>query len=236
MTSFPTDGDPASDDALTLEDLIARPRANIRTVGQLVPDVLREAILTGVFAPGEHLRQDELAERIGVSRIPVRSALMQLASEGLVHFQPHRGAVVRTLSTAQLHEVYDLRQLLEVYALRRSIASMTDDRARRLVAAAEVLDHAHDGSDFVDKRVRFYSELYDGTNNPLLLQLVEQLRSSIGPYLRGLRVGAPAGSHLLLAQAAADGDVDKATTMLVEHLHHVRASLIELIGDEAPAD
>src|SRR5690348_7488229 len=93
-----------------------------KTVGQMVYAVVREAITTGAFAPGEWLRQESLAEAIGVSRIPVRTALFQLEKEGLVTFHPHRGARVRTLTPAQIDEIYRLRLLLESHALRLSMA------------------------------------------------------------------------------------------------------------------
>jgi DNA-binding GntR family transcriptional regulator len=213
----------------TLAELAARPRSGVRTVGQLVHTVLREAIFTGVFVPGEHLRQDDLAEQIGVSRIPVRSALMQLESEGLVHFHPHRGAVVRTLTPAQVREVYELRELLEVHALRKSIGALTPARAKELVALGKSLDKAHEGGDFVEERVSFYSALYDAEHNPMLVQMIEQLRSSVGPYLLGLRVGAPAVSHASLARAAAAGDADKAASILLAHLEQVCASLMTMV-------
>jgi DNA-binding GntR family transcriptional regulator len=216
---------------VTLADLAALPRSGVRTVGQLVHTVLREAIFTGVFAPGEHLRQDDLAEQIGVSRIPVRSALMQLESEGLVHFHPHRGAVVRTLTPAQVREVYELRELLEVHALRKSIEALTPDRAKELVALGKALDKAHEGGDFVEGRVSFYSALYDADNNPMLVQMIEQLRSSVGPYLLGLRVGVPTVSHASLARAAAAGDVDKAQSILLAHLEQVCGSLMSMVED-----
>ncbi|MDX6729868.1 MAG: hypothetical protein QOK49_4673, partial [Baekduia sp.] len=73
--------------------IISRHERQFRTVGDMVYNVLRDGILQGVFPAGEYLRQDYLAESIGVSRIPVRSALMQLETEGLITFHPYRGAM-----------------------------------------------------------------------------------------------------------------------------------------------
>src|SRR4051794_175601 len=73
-----------------------------RTIGEMVYAVLKEAIMNGAFAPGEWLGQESLATAIGVSRIPVRTALLQLEAEGLVTFHPHRGARVRNLTAEQI--------------------------------------------------------------------------------------------------------------------------------------
>src|SRR5690348_18271137 len=131
-----------------------------KTIGQMVYAVLREAILSGAFAPGEWLRQESLAAAIGVSRIPVRTALLQLESEGLVNFHPHRGARVRTLSPAQINEIYGLRVLLESHALGLSMARMTPERAQRIRDLAEKLDAEPEGGEFLDTRVQFYREVY----------------------------------------------------------------------------
>lgn len=84
---------------------------------ELVRDSLREAIYSGKLQPGEQLRQEELAERYGISRIPVREALRQLEAEGLVTRQPNRGAVVAALSVQEVIEMLDIRIGLECRAL-----------------------------------------------------------------------------------------------------------------------
>ena len=80
-----------------------------QTLASLTLDSLRERILRGHFPEGEPLRQDAIADELGVSRIPVREALRQLESEGLVTFQPHRGAVVSTLSLDEIAELFEIK-------------------------------------------------------------------------------------------------------------------------------
>src|SRR5690348_1870583 len=89
-----------------LRSIADRHGRRFRTVGDMAYEVIREGILTGVFQPGERLRQDRLAEAIGVSRIPVRAALLKLESQGLVKFEPYRGAVVHVLTPDQVREIY----------------------------------------------------------------------------------------------------------------------------------
>ncbi|MEO8622727.1 MAG: GntR family transcriptional regulator, partial [bacterium] len=108
-----------------------------QTLTGMTLDALRDRILRGGFPEGEPLRQDAIAEELGVSRIPVREALRQLEAEGLVTFNPHRGAVVTTLSLQEIAELFELRADIESDLLRRSIPLMgTDDHKR----ATEILD------------------------------------------------------------------------------------------------
>jgi DNA-binding GntR family transcriptional regulator len=205
-----------------------------KTIGQMVYAVLREAILSGAFAPGEWLRQESLAAAIGVSRIPVRTALLQLESEGLVNFHPHRGARVRTLSPAQINEIYRLRTLLESYALRLSMTKMTPLRLQSLHDLAAQLDEQPEGGQFLEVRVRFYRELYDAENNPLLVEMIEELRSHVGRYLLSFRFdGQHRNRHLELVNHVESGDLTGAEAWLYSHLESVRAGIQELATDEA---
>jgi DNA-binding GntR family transcriptional regulator len=105
----------------------------------MVADGLREGILSGVLGGGRPLRQIEIAEEFGVSSVPVREALRQLEGEGLVVFYPRRGAVVSELSRDEVLEICEMREALELLALRKAFPNTTDGDLRR---AGEVLDRA----------------------------------------------------------------------------------------------
>lgn len=96
-----------------------------RTISSAVVDNLRQRILGGEFEAGAQLRQDQLAAEFGVSRIPVREALMQLEAEGLVKLSPHRGATVSSLSLEEIQEVFELRSMLEPALLMASAPRLT---------------------------------------------------------------------------------------------------------------
>lgn len=215
-----------------LEDVARRMSTGYKTVGEMVREIIRECILTGVFSPGERLRQENLAERIGVSRIPVRTALMQLQEDGLVLFHPHRGAVVRTLTVEQVREVYEIRNLLETHALRKSVARMTSARAAQLIELGTTLDETHEGSEFIDERIAFYRALYDAEENPTLVQMIEELRGTVGRYLLSLRIEHPAGGHRELARNAARGDIEAAERHLCAHLDSVCKGIIKVLTEE----
>ena len=205
-----------------------------KTVGQMVYAVLREAILSGAFAPGEWLRQESLAEAIGVSRIPVRTALLQLESEGLVEFHPHRGARIRLLSMDYIDELYRLRVLLETDALRVSLRSMTPARLGRLQELAEQLDETPETGEFLDLRLRFYRELYDAEHNPLLVEVIEDLRSHVARYLlRSTAAQLHLGDHVDLVEYLRTGDVESARGWLTGYLERARRYIRRVAEDDA---
>src|SRR3954470_16750413 len=102
------------------------------TTPDLIAETLREEILRGVVAPGQALRQEELADRFGVSRLPVRDALLRLEAQGLVHVYPNRGAFVITLSADEVREIYEMRILLEGDLLERAVPKIGEDDWRRI--------------------------------------------------------------------------------------------------------
>jgi DNA-binding GntR family transcriptional regulator len=157
--------------------------------------------------------------------------LLQLETEGLVTFHPHRGAKVRTLTTDQIDEIYRLRALLECYALEISIPAMTADGVATLRELAEELDKQAPGNEFVDIRVRFYRELYDAKRNPLLVQVIEELRSRVGRYLLSFRFdSAHDHEHGELVRFIANGDVPGAQQWMKGHLEGVRRGIEGLAG------
>ncbi|MFC0680591.1 GntR family transcriptional regulator [Lysobacter korlensis] len=217
-----------------LREIAQRANSGYRSVGVMVYEVLRDAILTGRLSGGAKLRQETLAEAIGVSREPVRSALIQLEADGLVELRDRRGAVVKTLSVERVHEIYELRALLEGHALRRAMKSMTPERAARLRDLAIVADAKTEGTDFVSARVEFYRELYGGSQSTLLVEHIEDLRLQLGRYMLGWRViGEHAHSHQALAEVIAAGDSAAAQKLLKQHLEAVRDGVLRVLAVES---
>lgn len=216
-----------------LTAIVEQARGRYRTVGDAVTSALREAILSSTLLPGEHLRQDELARLLDVSRMPVRSALLQLDAEGLVEFHPHRGAVVTELDPSKVREIYEIRAHLEVLAIKKAIENMTPERLQELEKIASRLDALEEGDQFLRTRVEFYDVLYDKARNPLLVDLIQRLRSDVGRYWLRLRVaGDQADSHRQLLRLVGKRDVAGAQTFLQNHLERVRQRLAQLIEDQ----
>jgi DNA-binding GntR family transcriptional regulator len=217
--------------------IVARNSRQFRTVGDMVYEVLREGILEGVFQPGEWLRQDQLAEAIGVSRIPVRSALLQLESDGLITFQPYRGAMVIKLSPDEMREIYELRALLESHALRKAAAAMTPERLAHLRELAAELNEIQDGETFLTRRNDFYRELYDSEHQLRTVDLIQRLRAEAGRYWLERKVNYVSRpgqrDHLHLIEFLEAGDIDGAVDWLQDHLHRMCDELVTLMGSES---
>jgi DNA-binding GntR family transcriptional regulator len=214
-----------------LADVAGRMSAGYTTVGELAYSILREAIITGALRPGQKLRQEAVAEAIGVSRIPVRSALMQLETEGLVVLQPHKGAVVRELTPERVTETYAVRTLLEVEAIRLAIRAMTPEKARTLKRLADRLDDPRRTRDFLEDRVTFYHLLYARDEHPVLVGMIDQLRSSVGRDLLGLRVHDHAHHHREIVDLVVARDGAGARRWVKDHLANVCAGLLEQLDE-----
>jgi DNA-binding GntR family transcriptional regulator len=212
--------------------LVEQLSGGYKTIGQMVYAVVREAIMSGAFAPGEWLRQESLAEAIGVSRIPVRTALLQLESEGIITFHPHRGARVRTLTPEQIDEIYRLRTLLECYAVDRACQEVEPDRLARLQTLAKKLDRHKQGDEFLDLRIRFYRELYDAERNPLLVEMIDDLRSHVGRYYLGIKFPDRHRHHVDLIERIAEGDTAGAKAWLTTHFDRIRQGIKELAAED----
>lgn len=205
-----------------------------RTVGDLAYSTLRHAIITGLIAPGEKLHQEQLAQSLGTSREPIRSAIMQLASDGLVVVHPHRGATVSSLSVDRIREIYDLRILLESYAIRLGISGMTPERLARLERIAGRLDRAKRSPASVRLRTEFYDILYDRERHPVLVDLIDRMRSDVGRYwMRRRIVSEQEHGHRPLLEYARSAQVDLAIEWLKSHFEQVADELVSVISEAA---
>src|SRR5690349_16661112 len=149
-----------------------------QTIASLTVEALRERILRGDYPDGEPLRQDALADELGVSRIPVREALRQLEAEGLVTFNPHRGAVVSSLSLEEIDELFELRADIESELLGRAIPVMTKEELTR---ATEVLDEFRDAlqageaTRWGQLNWHFHAALYAPANRKVTMGVLQKL-------------------------------------------------------------
>jgi DNA-binding GntR family transcriptional regulator len=149
-----------------LQEVAKDIRGSFLTVEEMTESFIRQAILRGVFRPGERVPQDEIAAALGVSRMPVRASLRPLEAEGLLDIRPHRGAVVASLRREELTELYEMRILLEGYLLERAIANLTEDDLARLEEIAERLESAEGLAEGLEARKSFYGELYALADRP----------------------------------------------------------------------
>ena len=178
-----------------------------RSLADDVVDRLRDAILHGVFKPGEALREEQLAAMLDVSRGPVREALVQLEREGLVLVRRHRGATVARLSRTDLEEVYSLRLALERVAMQRAARYATEEdfQAMEGVLAAFKIALARDPSEkkVAELDVRFHDLIYQTARHQRLYHCWANLKSQIYIFLLSRNVADP-DFHEITVKAHAD--------------------------------
>lgn len=155
------------------------------TAQEAVLAELRRAILEGDLRPGAQMLQDNIAERLGVSRVPVREALKILEGEGQVAYSPHRGYFVAELSYDELGEIYRIRELLEAEAVSVGMKHVTEEDLERMRVAIGDMETAADAGDIVALTAanrRFHFGLIEPCQRPRLIRLIRQLWDSTDPY------------------------------------------------------
>jgi DNA-binding GntR family transcriptional regulator len=204
-----------------------------RTAHELVRDTLRRAILRGTLPGGLRLVQAEIAAQLEVSTTPVREALRDLASEGLIRLDAHRGAIVRELDLAEVREIYDLRKLLEPEALRRASRHITEEEVARSEALQAQMDVETDAGVWADLNREFHATLVGAARSPRLIAILQNLRDSAAPYVglslqtsSELRARANEHHRGMLA-ALRDGDPERAADIAIEHLESTVQTLAE---------
>lgn len=196
-----------------------------------VHDAIVSEMMRGELAPGSWLRQDEIAERLGTSKIPVREALNRLAASGLLRFEKNRGAVIPRLTADQAEENFELRRGVEVALLRRAIPKMT------IVDLAEA-EFAHQRTHeqrSTQANWSFHEALYKPSGWTRGLAIVRSLHAAVAPYVL-LYTDELGGSehsdeqHLGMLEACRSSEVDRACTILERHIEEASSALMEFLG------
>lgn len=194
-----------------------------RTTSDLIAERLRQDIAAGKYEDGEPLRQDELARVFGVSKIPVREALQQLKSEGLIAFHHNRGSVVVGASVEEVAEVYSMRAALEELALTNAVPLLDAFDLRRAELALADLDATTDPAGWPRLNWEFHASLYRPARMPRLLRVLESLHNSVARYLLIYLAEEPhrrasQAEHRQLVEACRAQDVEGAHRVLRRHL------------------
>jgi DNA-binding GntR family transcriptional regulator len=203
------------------------------TATEHVLERIRGAILAGDLAAGETLRQEDLAERLGVSRMPVREAIRRLHSEGLVEVLPSRRVRVAALSRDEIEDIYDMRAVLEPLAVRLAVPRLTKAQLRDAAHALEAADDEDDADTFGARNAAFHLALMNPCERPRLLNGIASLLDLSDRYQRAaLREGEHnalvRAEHAALLEAAREGDADRAAELAEAHVRGAGARLLEL--------
>jgi DNA-binding GntR family transcriptional regulator len=195
-----------------------------------ISDVLREKIeeqiATGALPPGSALDEATLVEQHGVSRTPVREALIQLAAEGLIEIRPRRGAVVTSIGPTRLSEMFEVMAELEAMCARLAARRMTEtERSALLVAhqACEAARNEDDSDAYFYCNEDFHAAIYAGSHNTFLIEQAQALQRRLRPYRRlqlrvRNRMGVSFTEHQAVVQAITSGDAEAAALALRNHV------------------
>lgn len=194
---------------------------------QQLCDAIEEDIVYGRLAPGARLDEVQLAERFGVSRTPIREALLQLSSSGLVEIRPRRGAIVAEVGPQRLYEMFEAMAELEAacgrLAARRMTAQEREAFRRAHEACREPAAGKQDSEAYFELNERFHQALYDGSHNAFLAEQARALQRRLRPYRRlqlrvATRVSQSFAEHEKIVDAVCAGDAEGAVEGIRGHV------------------
>ena len=203
-----------------------------------IEETLRAAILDGRLPCGTALRQQDLADLFGVSRMPVREALRQLEAQALLSVTTHKGAVVAPLIQGDAAQTYELRILLESEAMRQSIPLLTDADHAQAARYIEALEAQHDYTEIGQLNRLFHMALYCKAPNQRLLRLVEDGLNEEERFLRfnldAMGLGKLSqDDHRAMLQAVIERDVERSIALLEQHLNRGVDVITEYLASSA---
>lgn len=187
-------------------------------------EFLRDRIILGDYPGGMRLKPEHIAETLGLSRMPVREALRQLDSEGLVTIHPNRGASVTLLTADDILEFFEMRAALEGVAIRLATPNINDDVFHDLDHYLEKMHRAEDDHlAWIDHHDAFHEFLCQWSHRPRLCAEIKRLRITIVPYLRLYTAHfeereIPGYEHEIILDAIRQGNPDGAETCMRKHV------------------
>jgi len=208
------------------------------SAGQRLRDAIENEILTGALPPGRRLDEATLAARYGVSRTPIREALLQLAAANIVDWRPRHGAVVAAVTTERVVEMFEVMGELEGLAGRLAARRHSPGELERILVAHAACGRAAaagDADGYYYENERFHHAIYAASRSAFLEEQCLALGRRLKPYRRlQLRVGdrmtASLGEHQRIVAAIAEGDGEAADAALRAHIVVQGARFVDLIA------
>ena len=207
----------------------------------VVFNTLRQAILTGELKPGERLMEIHLADRLGVSRTPIREAIRKLELEGLVVMIPRKGAQVAKITEKNLTDVLEVRRALDTLAVRLACKRMDETYKKQLREACDEFAKVvkcSNTKDITEADVRFHDIINQSTGNDRLIQLVNNLAEQMYRYrLEYIKDAAYhkrlVDEHEEIYNAIMEQDEERAAKAVVVHIDNQEASILEHLNLDA---
>jgi DNA-binding GntR family transcriptional regulator len=210
------------------------PRKIVRTTTvELVTDAIRQRILSGELAPGEALRQEALADELGVSRVPIREAITRLTGEGLLTVVPHKGAYVCELSIDEVEESFDIRLRLEPWLFSEAIARITEAEIGKAEKLVKEMDKANEAQ-WGQLNWRFHETLYLPAQRDITLQMLRVLHDRSDRYFRFQVVKVPIreqshDEHMALVEACRARDAKRGAKLLEQHIRTAAQQIVAMV-------
>lgn len=220
------------------------------SLSKLVRDNMLALILKGVLAPGQRINEPDVARRLQVSRVPVREALRELESSGLVVSRKHSGVFVRQLQAAEIHDLYQMRGLLDGFA-GRCAAGLPDAQREALLALLcnsvdAMLEAAgqHDVQRYYGENLRFHWAIVESAGNGQLIDtyrgIVQKLHlSRLKNLSQDIGMRASIAEHVEIMQALRDADAPRCEVLMAHHVSGAYERLLDASlpkpTEEAPA-
>lgn len=195
-------------------------------------EILRNAILKGQLQPGERLIQEDIAKELGVSRMPVREAVKQLAAEGYVIFEPYKGAVVKEFTLEELEELYFLRGKFEPIAAAESLKFITPEMIATLASLNEQMKATSDTNVYVQLNIQFHRLLIQDCPWEKLNTIIRNLWTGFPqqtPHLLQNQVQTSIQEHDHIVQAIQNSDYTLACQLLEQHITRAGQDVIQNI-------
>jgi DNA-binding GntR family transcriptional regulator len=211
-------------------------RLNRTTTAHDVTQVLRRRILEGRYPVDKFIRQDTIAQELGVSRIPVREALAQLESEGLVIREKYRGALIPKLSLSEIEEIYEMRAVIEPYLLRHAVSNVTSEQIAQLERIVERSRKTRVTQDWAGLNVEFHRKLFEAAGKPLALQVLDNLLVRADRYLKMQNFRSSTtreesdAQHGQILKCVRDRDVEGAVAALTLHIRWNASDVKHTLG------
>jgi DNA-binding GntR family transcriptional regulator len=200
--------------------------------GQRVAASIRAEILDGRLAPGSRVRQEELASRLGSSRIPIREALRQLESEGLVVLVANSGAWIAKLDLTECVEIYKVRERLEPLALAESVVRLSSQHMGELERLVDAIEGSGNVDDFLRLDRDFHLLSYRGASLPMLRSMILRFWNTTQHYRRAYHMVLGQSNqwiihaeHRLMLEAIRRRDVEESERTLHSHIRRTRLEL-----------
>ena len=204
----------------------------------VVFNTLRQAILRGEMEPGERLMEIQLAQKLGVSRTPIREAIRKLELEGLVIMIPRKGAEVAHITEKDMRDVLEVRATLEELVVALACKNVTDEKLAELKTANKLFETAivsKDVVNIVDADVHFHDIIYTMTDNARLIQIINNLREQM--YRYRLEYVKDARTHSILIsehndiiKQLKDRNVEHAKKVIYQHINNQEKGIIRLLN------